>query len=312
MSRRPPVPPALVLALGILAVSTASIFIRYAQRDVPSLTIAAYRLGLASLLLLPIAWSRHRHELRRLDAASLWSGILAGLFLAIHFAAWIQSLAYTSIASSVVLVTTTPLWVALLSPLVLRERLTRAVLLGMLLTLAGGIVIGLSDTCRLEGSLTCPPVSEFVRGQAVLGDLLALLGAWMAAGYLLIGRRLRRQLSMISYVTLVYGAAAVFLTAGVFLTRTPFTGFPAGAYLWLVLLALIPQLIGHSSFNWALGYLPAAFVSITLLGEPVGTIVLAYLVLGEQPTSIKLIGGSLILAGIYIASRSGPSSAATK
>jgi drug/metabolite transporter (DMT)-like permease len=293
-----------VILAGILAVSTGSIFVRYAQDYAPSLVVAAYRLSLATLFLSPLALSRHRPELRALRGSERLLAILSGLFLALHFATWITSLEYTTVASSVVFVSTAPLWVAMLSPLVLKEPLTRPILGGMALALLGGLVVGASDSCSMEGwRMVCPSVGDFVRGKAFWGDVLALAGAWMAAGYLLIGRRLRVRMSLLPYIFLVYGVAAAALVGLMFLAGQSPIGYPLKAYLWLVLLALVPQILGHSSFNWALGYLSAAFVSITLLGEPIGSTVLAYVLLGETPAAFKLIGAILILAGIYIASR---------
>ncbi len=299
----------LGLLTAILAVSTASIFIRFAQREAPSLVIAALRLTFASLMLSPLALTRGRAELRRLTRRELALGLLAGVFLAVHFATWISSLEYTSIASSVVLVSTGPLWVALLSPLFLREPLTRPVLFGMLLALAGGTVIGLSDSCTTQGGLTCPPLSEFVQGEAFWGNFLALAGAWAVAGYLMIGRSLRAKTSLVPYIFLVYSIAALVLVSMMFVAGQRPTGFAPLTYVWIALLALIPQLIGHSTYNWALRYLPAALVSITTLGEPIGSAILAYFILQESPSSLTLLGGALILAGIYLASSTGKESA---
>ncbi len=292
----------LGLLTAILAVSTASIFIRFAQREAPSLVIAALRLTFASLMLSPLALTRGRTELRRLTGRELALGLLSGAFLAVHFATWITSLEYTSIASSVVLVSTGPLWVALLSPLFLREPLTRPVLIGMLLALAGGTVIGLSDSCSTQGGLVCPPFSEFVQGQAFWGNFLALAGAWAVAGYLMIGRRLRAKVSLVPYIFLVYSVAAFVLLGIMFVAGQRPTGFAPQTYVWIALLALVPQLIGHSTYNWALRYLPAALVSITTLGEPIGSAVLAYFILQETPSLLTLVGGALILTGIYLAS----------
>jgi drug/metabolite transporter (DMT)-like permease len=293
------------LFIGILAASTASIFIRLAQGEgVPSLVIAAARLTIASLVLAPFALTRYRSELRSLTRREWIPGLLSGLFLAFHFASWITSLQYTTVASSVVLVTTTPLWVALLSPLVLREKITPMILVGMLLALLGGGIVAVSDSCTLSaGKLICPPMSEFLRGSAFLGNFLAVFGAWMAAGYILIGRRVRAKMSLIPYIFVVYGMAAVVLVAIMFCMGKSPVGYSPVAYLWFVLLALIPQLLGHTSFNWALGYLPASFVSVILLGEPIGSTILAILILGEMPGWIKIGGAVLILAGIYLAAR---------
>src|SRR3990170_7716164 len=260
--RRPFVSPTLAILVGILAVSTGSILVRNAQVYAPSIVIAAYRLVLATLFIAPLALFRNRDELRSLSRPDFRLAALSGFFLSLHFATWITSLQYTTVASSVVLVSTAPLWVALLSPLTIKEPLPRLILFGMGMALLGSMIIGLSDSCSWSNMrLVCPPLNEFIRGRAFLGDFLALIGAWMAAGYLLIGRRLRAGMSLVPYVFIVYGAAAlvlvvIMLAAG----QTPW-GYPPQATVWFLLLALVPQLLGHSTFNWALGYLSAAYVS---------------------------------------------------
>jgi len=304
-SSNPSVSPQLAIPFGILAVSTSSIFIRYAQADAPSIVIAAGRLTLAAIILAGIALLRHRDELRSLTRRELGLALLSGFFLSIHFATWITSLEYTTVASSVVLVSTSPLWVALLAPLTIREPVARPVLFGMGLALIGGTIVGLSDSCTWTISeMSCPPFSEFVAGEAFLGDILALAGAWTGAGYLLIGRRLREKMSLIPYIFVVYGMAAVILNLFMFSAGETLIGYPPMVYVWLLLLALVPQLLGHSTFNWALRYLSAAYVSITLLGEPIGSAILAYFFLKEAPSALMAFGAILILVGIYVASRS--------
>lgn len=292
--------PFVILVLGIFAVSTSAIMIRLAQREAGSIVVAAYRLILASLILLPFAWGK-REELRRLSRGQSALILLSGVFLAVHFAAWITSLAYTSVASSVVLVTTTPLWVGLLSPLVLRERLDARIWLGLLTALVGGILVGGSEACRFEaGALACPDLAGFFQGRVFLGNLLALVGAFMAAGYMLVGRLLRPTLSLVSYISTVYGTAGVLLAIMALISGEKTDGFSVPTYLWFLSLALVPQLLGHTSYNYALGYLPAAFVSVAVLAEPIGSSLLAVLVLGEIPTSLEVLGGLIILAGIGI------------
>lgn len=301
---RPFAPPLLVLALGVLAASAASIIIRYAQEYAPSLVIAAWRLTLATVLLAPLALTRRQKELRLLTRQELVLALLSGLFLALHFATWITSLAYTTVASSVVLVDTVPLWVALFAPLTLGERISRPVKMGMWLAFAGGVLVALSDACAWsEAGLACPPLGEFVQGRAFIGDLLALAGALAAAVYLIIGRRVRASLSLLTYIFVVYGAAAVALVAFMLAAGQPALGYPPAAYLWFLALAIFPQLLGHTSYNWALAYLPTAYVSITLLGEPIGSTLLAIVFLGEVPSAMKILGGAVILAGIYLASQ---------
>lgn len=291
-----------MLLIGIFAVASASILIRFAQREAGSLVIAAYRMGLSGLILIPFALPRHSAELRKLTRKELALAALSGLFLAIHFATWILSLEFTSVASSVVLVTTNPLWVALAAPFFLKEKLTRVIVIGLLVALAGTVVIGMSDTCSQTASgLQCPPLSEFVQGEAFWGDFLALVGAWTGAGYILIGRKLRPTLSLTAYIFLVYGIAGLILVSLVAFSGQPAFGFSPETYVFMLLLALLPQLLGHSSFNWALAHLPASYVSIALLGEPVSSTLLAVLVLGEVPGGLKVAGAGLILIGILIA-----------
>ena len=294
-----------VLLGGIVAVSTASIFIKFAQHEgAPSIVIAAFRLTLAALGLAPLALTRYRTELLKLTRREWLLALLSGVFLAFHFALWITSLQYASVASSVVLVSTIPLWVALASPLVLHERVGTATYIGLALALAGGTVVSLSDACSFQsGSLTCPSATVFFGGKAFLGDFLALAGAWMAAGYMLVGRKLRAKVDLIPYIFVVYGMAAIILIAVMFGFGESPLGFKPITYLWLVLLGLVPQLLGHSIFNWSLKYIPVSLVSVTLLGEPVGSTILAYFILQEQPGWIKIIGAVLILAGIWLAAR---------
>ncbi len=297
MSRGVPAPagpwqalaPRLALALGIVAVSSGSLFVRRAQADAPSLAIAAFRLLLATLILLPLAWLRHRSLLRRLAAAD-WGWLLgSGACLAVHFATWITSLEYTSVASSVALVSTSPLWVALIAWLAWREPLTPRLGAGLALSLAGSALISLAEA---RAAISARPF---------LGNILALAGALAVSGYWLIGRRLRRRLPLVPYVTAVYGTAAALLMAAALLLRQRLGGFAPATYGWLLMLALLPQLLGHSSFNWALGQLPASYVAIATLGEPIGAAILAYAFLGETPTRLKLLAAAMVLAGIYLA-----------
>jgi drug/metabolite transporter (DMT)-like permease len=291
-AQSPRVSPFLIAIFGITAASTGAIFIRFAQQEgAASLVIAAWRLSIATLVLAPLAIKWKRAELAALKRRELGLALLSGLFLSLHFATWISSLEYTTVASSVVLVSTTPLWVAALAPFTLREPIGRWQLVGMLLAMAGGVVVGVSDS----GDSAAP--------NPLLGDLLALAGALMAASYILMGRRLRKQMTLISYTSLVYGAAAVMLVVLMLAGGYSPVGYPAAAYVWFVLLALIPQLLGHSSINWALGYLSAASVSTILLGEPIGSTILAVILLNETPGVVKLLGAALILAGIYAVAR---------
>jgi len=280
--------PYLGVGLGVMAASTAAILIRLAQVEAHSLVIAAWRLTLATLILTPIVLSTRYSELRALTRREWGSALTSGLLLAIHFATWITSLAYTSVAASVVLVSTSPLFVGIASHLLLHERISRGMVVALLVVMAGGTLIGLGDLG--EGS------------HQLWGDVLALVGAMAGAGYFLIGRRLRARLSLLVYVFPVYGTAAMILTIIVLLSGLPAIPDRPQTWLWLLLMALGPQILGHSSLNWALRYLSATYVTIATLGEPIGSTLLAWWLLGEQPSLWVAVGGALILAGIAVAS----------
>jgi drug/metabolite transporter (DMT)-like permease len=285
--------PYAVLAVGVAVVSTASILIRFAQAEgVPSLSIAATRLGLAALVLLPFAWARARGEIVALAPRDLALTLASGALLAIHFWSWITSLEYTSVASSTVLVTTNPLWVGLASIVLLREKLGTAAIAGLVLSLLGMLM-----TFAAEPDVAMPARN------ATLGNGLALVGAVSASGYLLIGRALRARVSLIAYVALAYAGAALLLWVAALFTGAPLLGHTAPAWLFLVLLAVGPQLIGHTTFNWSLRHLSATFVALAILGEPVGSAALAWLILGEGFTPPQLAGFALLLAGIFLAAR---------
>ncbi len=290
VAAKPRVSPLLGLAVGVLAISTGSILVRIAQgENVPSLVIAAWRLTFAALILLPFCLARRRDELRSLNSADMRLAALSGMMLALHFATWITSLEYTSVAVSTVLVTTSPLWVALAAPFFLGERVTRPVKIGIGLALVGSVIISLGS---------------FGGGSApVWGSLLALLGAITAAAYLLIGRKLRVKLSLLTYVTLVYTIAALILIVLALAAGNNLLDYSAQTFFLFLLLALFPQLIGHSSFNWALGFLPVAYVTVAVISEPIGASILALLFFQEIPTPLTLLGSAFILGGLIVAGR---------
>jgi drug/metabolite transporter (DMT)-like permease len=217
--------------------------------------------------------------------------LLAGTFLALHFGFWIASLQHTSVTTSVVLVTTNPLFVGLASLLVLRERVSAAMWTGIGIAAVGAALMAAEDVGKGLGT--------------VVGDLYALLGAIFGAGYLMMGRLARPQMSWVGYVGAVYPVAAVLLVASVLVAGEPFTGYTMKTFVMLGLLALVPQLVGHSAINWALAYVPAALAAVAILGEPVGATILAVFVLKEVPSGFEVAGAILVLAGVYKALRPG-------
>lgn len=288
---------------GIIFVSTAAILIRFAQNDVSSLVISAYRLTISSLILGVFVFFKGTHILKKIQGKNLILAIAAGCFLAVHFSSWVTSLEYTSIASSVVLVTTTPLWVTIFAHFIYKEKITKNIFIGLIIALMGGIIVAFNEICVYEqGQLHCSGISNMISGQAILGNGLALLGAFAAAGYMLIGRKLRKDIDTLPYTFVVYGFSAIILDFVVIIKSENLFKFSTQSFVWLFLLAIIPQLFGHSIFNWALRFFPASIVSIALLGEPVGSTILAMIILKESPTIIEVVGGVLILMGITFAS----------
>jgi drug/metabolite transporter (DMT)-like permease len=283
----PAVSPRLALALAIAATSTGSLFVRLA--DAPPLAKAFWRCGLCAAVLALIGWRAVRADLARLGRRDLLLALASGLALALHFATWITSLSYTSVASSIVLVDTTPLWVALLTPLLSRDRLEPRLWIAVAFSVVGVAVVGVAD---LDFS-----------GTALKGDALALAGAWMAALYLLAGRSLRPRLALVSYLVLCYGSAALILLALALANGDALYGYDGRTWLWLALLAWVPQLLGHSSYNYALAYLSAALVAVASLGEVFGAPLLAWIFLGERPPTLTVAGGALVLFGVVLAIR---------
>jgi drug/metabolite transporter (DMT)-like permease len=282
---RPLFNPYLVLIIGVMGVSTGSIFARLA--DAPALVTAAYRMGLATFILIPLAAWKAGGELRSLSFRDIKLAMLSGLFLALHFATWISSLDYTAIANSVVLVNTIPLWVGLFTPLVTKDRISASTIISIILSIIGAAIIGFGDFAS--------------GGQALRGDLLAVIGAVCAAVYLLIGRNLRRKLSLLSYVTICYGSAAAILWLVVLLLNLPVTGYSHQTVAAFWAMAVISQILGHSSYNWSLKWFTTSLVAVSLLGEPIGSTLLAYIIFDEGLTWMKFIGGLFILSAIYIA-----------
>ncbi len=280
----------LTLLVGIIAVSFAAIFIRLA--DAPPLVIATYRLTIASLILIPFASVKSKVSLRSLPGKTwLWIS-LSAVFVALHFGLWITSLSYTSIASSVILVTSHPVFVAVISYFLWKERLGRVTIVGIVVTMLGVFAIN-------YGGYTFGP-------ESFRGDILALLAAFVMGGYLLIGRQVRERLPVLPYLTLVYAGAAVLLLLFTLVAGYSLTGYSRETYIMMTLLAVVPQLIGHSSLNIAVRLLPVTLVSVSILGEPVGASLLGYLLLDETPAGAEIISGLLILAGIFIVLRRRP------
>ncbi len=275
----------VVLGMGLIAISFASIFIKLCPA--PSLVISAYRLGIASAIYIAFTRIRYGPIWSRFSTSQRQLMLISGTFLTLHFATWITSLKFTSVASSVVLVQSAPVFVALGSMIFLREKPTKLLLFGIAIAFAGTILISAHDFSLDRKSF--------------IGNLLAIGGAIGAAGYLLIGRKLRADISTFHYVTVVYSVAALCLILIAILSGARFTGYETNTYWLFLAIALIPQVVGHTTVNWALKYFSATAVAVIILGEPIGASILALLILKESISLMKIIGGLIILTGVIVA-----------
>ncbi|MCK6526091.1 DMT family transporter [Myxococcota bacterium] len=301
-------PPGLDLALfaAVAAVGWAAILARLAG-GIPPEVMAAWRLALAAAAILPLALGASFRTpvstapgVPRPSTARVAAWVAAaGALLAVHFVAWFRSLELTSIASSVTLATTTPLWAAVLAPRVLGEPTPRATWWGLALALTGALLLGGSDLLR-QGPGTGP--------SALLGDALALGAALAASAYLMIGRALRHALPLGTWFGWVTAAAAAFLVVASSLRGHSLTGFPPQAWLALLGLALVPHLLGHGLLNLAGRHMPAQRVQIALLGEPLFSVLYAWLLFAEAPTPLYWPAAAMVIAGVWRASPPPPAS----
>jgi len=274
----------LIVFLGVVAVSFSSLFVRLSEAH--PFVIAFYRLLMTFLILLPLDWKEKTEDLRRISWRDALLAALSGVFLALHLTTWFISLRYTSVASSVVLVTTQPIWVVIASYLLFGEKIGVKSLVGGAIALFGSVVIASSDF-RFGG-------------QALFGDFLALVAAITVSGYFIIGRRLRARVSTHVYTFLAYGTSTVVLGTVASVTGKSFYPYPWREWLLFFALAFLCTVLGHTVFNWALKYVQASVIAIAILGEPVGAIIWAAVFLGENPTPRQLIFALVILSGLYI------------
>ncbi|MDB2225740.1 DMT family transporter [Halorubrum ezzemoulense] len=288
MTSNPAVSPKAALATAVAAVSAGAILVRLSEA--PSSVAAFYRVLFTTVPLGAVAAWRYRADLARIRPRDLAFAALSGVALAVHFAAWFESLRWTSVAASVTLVQAQPVFVALGAWLLLRERVTRRMAAGIAVAVGGMVSMSFGDF--LSGVAVGP--------RPLYGNALALTGAVAAAGYVLAGRSLRQRISLVPYVTVVYGVCVLVLLSFVLAAGHPLTGYPPREWLLFVGLAAGPGLLGHTVLNWALAHLESSVVSVSLLGEPVGATLLAVAFLSETPTPATVVGGCVVLLGIYV------------
>ena len=278
----------LIVILGVLGASLSSVFVRLSTA--PSLILVLYRVGMATLLLTPIILIRNREELQRLNGREVGLCLASGAALGLHFATYFESLCFTSIAASVVLVDTEVLFVALISILLFRKKLGKQAWLAIFLALGGSVIIAMADTA---GGGT----------DALRGDLLALCGAFFVAVYTMIGSVCRRRVSTNVYTFLVYLAASLTVLVIAIVGGQPITGYGSVNYLTGLGMAVFCTLMGHSVFSWCLKYLPPAFVSTAKLLEPLFASVMGLILFGEMPGVLTVAGGLIIIFAVILYSR---------
>lgn len=273
-----------ILTVGLISISFASIFIKLC--DAPSLVIASYRLAIASVFYMMVTRIKKGSIWRSLSWSQLKIVLVSGVFLTIHFATWISSLKYTSVANSVVLVQSAPIFVAIGSFIFLREKPSLLLIAGIVIAILGGLIISVADFSSNGNSLT--------------GNILAVSGAIGAAGYMIAGRKLRKTMDTLSYVTFVYSIAAIFLIILTISNGVSFIEYNMKTYLLFIAIAVFPQIIGHTTINWSLKIFSATTVSIIILAEPIGSSILALLLLHETLSLTTIIGGGIILIGVIV------------
>ncbi|RPF57088.1 DMT family transporter [Aquisalibacillus elongatus] len=276
--------PYIAVFIGVLAVSTSAILVRLA--DAPSSIIANYRLLLAVLIMLPLVLIKYRHEMTMISKRDWLLSATSGVFLAFHFILWFESLNHTSVASSVVLVTTQPVWAFIGGYLFFKEKFTIGAVISLLIALTGSVIISWGDFQ--------------ISGMALFGNFLALLGAIAVTGYLLFGQNVRQRLSLITYTFVVYGFSAITLIIYNLILNEPFFGYETDTWLYFFALAVIPTFFGHSLFNWAIKWISASTITMGILFEPVGASILAYFILDELVTWPQFLGGSIVIFGLIL------------
>lgn len=276
--------PYLPIAIGVIAVSMSAIFVKLANADAG--VIAFYRMLFSVLIMAPIFFWRYTTEIKILSKRDWAFSIVAGIFLAFHFILWFESLNYTSVASSTVLVTLQPLFAFAGTYFFFKERLSVKTILSGLIAIGGCFLISWGDFQ--------------ISGSALYGDMLALSACGLVTAYLLFGQDVRKRLSLVTYTFVVYGVSTITLFFYVVAKGESFGPYPANDWLWFILLAIIPNLLGHTLFNWSLKYVSTNVISIAILFEPIGAAILAFYVFSEYLSTTQILGGFIVIAGITL------------
>ncbi|MEG0438770.1 MAG: DMT family transporter [Solibacillus sp.] len=281
---KPPIHPYIPIFIGVISVSLSAIFVKLTNAE--SGVIAFYRMLFSVLIMLPLFMMKYQHELKNLTKRDWMFSSIAGVFLAFHFILWFESLNYTSVASSTVLVTMQPLFAFVGTYLFFKEKITLKTIAAGVIAIAGSVLIGWGD---LQ-----------ISGDALYGDILALIACALVTGYLLFGQDVRQRLSLITYTMVVYSISTITLFFYVLIKGESFGPYPAIDWFWFLLLAIIPNLLGHNLFNWSLKWVSTNVISIAILFEPIGAAILAIIIFNEYLTGTQILGGVIVLLGIML------------
>lgn len=281
---KPPVYPYIPIVIGMISISFSAIFVKLAQAE--SGAIAFYRMLFTVLILLPAFIKNRLHELKLLYQRDWLFSTVAGIFLAFHFIFWFESLRYTSVASSTVLVTMQPLFAFIGTYLFFKDSITMKTLLSGVIAILGSVLISWGDF-RLSGN-------------ALFGDILALIACVLVTAYFLFGQEVRKRVSLITYTMVVYSISTICLFFYVFIKGESFGPYPLMTWVWFLLLAIIPNLLGHSLFNWSIKWVSTNVISIAVLFEPIGASILALFIFGEKLTASQIIGGLIVILGLML------------
>lgn len=282
--KNPKVYPYLAVFIGVIAVSTSAILVKVSSA--PSGVIAFYRLFFSVLLMLPVFLLKYVSELKLITKRDWIFSVVAGVFLAFHFILWFESLDYTSVASSTVLVTLQPLFAFVGSYLFFKEKFSGKAILSGMIAIVGSMVISWGDF-RISGS-------------ALFGDFLALVACALITAYLMFGQTVRKRLSLITYTFVVYGISTITLFLYVLTKQEPLFPYPTSDWVYFVLLAIVPNLLGHTLFNWALKWVSTSVISMAILFEPVGATILAYFLLDDEIFWFQICGGLVVIGALIL------------
>lgn len=281
---KPKINPYIPIAIGVLSVALSAIFVKFTVAD--SGVVAFYRMLFSVLFMAPLFFMKYRGEVKELSKKDWILSAVAGVFLALHFVLWFESLNYTSVASSTVLVTLQPIFAFVGTYFIFKEKISGKAILSAAIAITGSFIISWSDFQ--------------IGGSALYGDLLALIACAFITIYLLFGQDVRKRISLMTYTFIVYSISTLTLFIYVVAKGASFGPYPQMEWMWYILLALIPNFLGHTLFNWAIKYVSTNAISIAILFEPVGATILAFYIFNESLTSAQLTGGIIVILGILL------------